>query len=238
MATPEYRRNYYLLNKAAVNEHNRKNYRLHPDREAKRAKNYARSHRVERARYNRNYRKKLKLEVLTYYGRGELACVFCRENRIDCLSIDHINGNGMEHRRRIGTKSSSQFYSWLRRNKFPSGYQTLCINCQFSKYVVDMQPTSKINIRNLRARRKIKKQVLNHYCNGPTICIGCGENRLDRLSIDHIHGGGRKHGRDNNISIGHFYRWLRDNGFPEGFQVLCMNCQFIKEATNKRLHST
>ncbi len=26
------------------------------------------------------------------------------------------------------------------------------------------------------------------------------------------------------------YQWLKNNGFPEGYQVLCMNCQFIKRA--------
>ncbi len=25
-----------------------------------------------------------------------------------------------------------------------------------------------------------------------------------------------------------FYKWLRDAGYPDGFQVLCMNCNHAK----------
>lgn len=49
--------------------------------------------------------------------------------------------------------------------------------------------------------------------------------------IDHVNGGGNAHRR----SIGgttactvRFYRWLEVNNYPEGFQVLCHNCNFAK----------
>lgn len=74
--------------------------------------------------------------------------------------------------------------------------------------------------------RDLKWEILVHYSeNGYPACKMCGEQRLPCLSIDHI----------NNTKIkGHrsgfyLYMWLRKNGFPEGFQVLCMNCQFLKE---------
>jgi hypothetical protein len=35
--------------------------------------------------------------------------------------------------------------------------------------------------------------------------------------------GGNKHRRQIG-GCGYFYRWLRKNGFPPGFQVLCYNC--------------
>jgi len=56
-------------------------------------------------------RVQIKTEVLTHYGKGYLACVICGESRLACLSIDHINGGGR--------------------------YQTLCMNCQFLKSVLD-----------------------------------------------------------------------------------------------------
>lgn len=78
--------------------------------------------------------------------------------------------------------------------------------------------------RDFRRRRKI--EVLQHY--SPSLqCQRCGFNDVRALSIDHTEGGGHQHRR----SIGGqecFYYWLKRNGFPPGFQVLCMNCQFIK----------
>ena len=73
----------------------------------------------------------LKVEVLTHYGNGKLACVVCGENRIACLSIDHIHGGGNIHRKVL--RSSGSFYKWLKSKGFPEGYQTLCMNDQFVK---------------------------------------------------------------------------------------------------------
>jgi hypothetical protein len=52
------------------------------------------------------------------------------------------------------------------------------------------------------------------------------------LSIDHINGGGTAHVRALGIHPSDFYQWLKDHGYPEGFQVLCMNCNWIKKAEN------
>jgi hypothetical protein len=40
--------------------------------------------------------------------------------------------------------------------------------------------------------------------------------------MDHINGGGSKHAQQ--IGRGKIYRWLILNDFPEGFRVLCHNC--------------
>lgn len=83
--------------------------------------------------YHKRKWREIKTEVLTYYGKGTLACVICGESRLPCLSIDHIHGGGRAHRRELGCESGIWFYQWLRRNDFPEGYQTLCMNCQFVK---------------------------------------------------------------------------------------------------------
>lgn len=75
----------------------------------------------------------IKRRVLTHYSRGILACVKCGFSNIDALSIDHINGNGNQHRRELGDKRGVKFYKWLIAEEFPEGYQTLCMNCQFIK---------------------------------------------------------------------------------------------------------
>ncbi|KKM25987.1 hypothetical protein LCGC14_1589440 [marine sediment metagenome] len=80
----------------------------------------------------------VKVEVLTYYGKRNCACVTCGESRLACLSIDHINGNGCKERKRFGSnRYGYKFYLYLKKNNYPKGYQTLCMNCQFMKAVYD-----------------------------------------------------------------------------------------------------
>lgn len=74
----------------------------------------------------------LKTEVMWIYGGGRAVCVMCGENRLACLSIDHIAGGGNTHRQGL-RKQGREFYAWLRKQGFPEGYQTLCMNCQFVK---------------------------------------------------------------------------------------------------------
>lgn len=79
----------------------------------------------------------LKEEVLTHYGNGKCACVQCGFADIRALSIDHIKGNGKEHRKQKATtrQGGISFYRWLRKNEYPPEYQTLCMNCQFIKRI-------------------------------------------------------------------------------------------------------
>lgn len=54
-------------------------------------------------------------------------------------------------------------------------------------------------------------------------CTCCGEEQYEFLVIDHVNGGGDNHRRE--IGRGAVvYRWLADHGYPDGFQVLCHNC--------------
>lgn len=78
---------------------------------------------------------------------------------------------------------------------------------------------------NRRYQQKLRKDVIERYGGR---CICCGEVELVFLAIDHINGGGSKHRREVAGFGSQFYRWLRDNDFPEGFQVLCHNCNFAK----------
>jgi hypothetical protein len=68
--------------------------------------------------------------------------------------------------------------------------------------------------------KKYRMLVLNHYSNGTLSCSCCNESHIEFLTIDHIHGGGNKHRKQ----IYSLYPWLVRNKFPEGFRVLCYNC--------------
>jgi hypothetical protein len=58
-------------------------------------------------------------------------------------------------------------------------------------------------------------------------CQCCKEKRKIFLCIDHIDGRKKwNHGRA--MSSSPFYRWLRNNNYPKGFQVLCHNCNYAK----------
>ena len=74
--------------------------------------------------------------------------------------------------------------------------------------------------------------VLTHYGNGKCACVKCGYSDLRALSIDHINGGGRKHNAEIKVRI---YRWLIENGLPDGYQTLCMNDQWKKRSENNEL---
>ena len=79
---------------------------------------------------------------------------------------------------------------------------------------------------NKRARKRLKEQVIENY-GGKCAC--CGETIMEFLTIDHINGGGRQHKKGIGRLSGHgFYYWLRMNNYPEGFQVLCSNCNLGK----------
>ena len=75
----------------------------------------------------------------------------------------------------------------------------------------------------------LKAEVLTHYGNGKLACVSCGFADIRALSIDHINNDGAKHRREDKLIGGRgIYRWLKEQGYPEGFQTLCMNCQWIK----------
>lgn len=80
------------------------------------------------------YRRRIRLMALTHYS-PELVCKCCNNNNYQELTIDHIDGNGGEHRRNIFSydPSSRDFYVWLKNHGFPEGFQVLCRRCNSSK---------------------------------------------------------------------------------------------------------
>jgi hypothetical protein len=82
-------------------------------------------------------------------------------------------------------------------------------------------------------RAKIRSLVFGHY---GTWCVCCGENEPEFLSIDHIAGDGAAK-RSEHGSGASFYYWLVSHDFPQGFQVLCYNCNFAKRTYKECPHS-
>lgn len=94
--------------------------------------------RLKLARRQRERRQTLKAEVLAHYGkRGKLQCSWrrCRIVDIDMLSLDHVNDNGAEHRRTM-RGWGRDLYAFVKRENYPPGFQTLCMNHQLKKELV------------------------------------------------------------------------------------------------------
>lgn len=67
-------------------------------------------------------------------------------------------------------------------------------------------------------RQRVREDVFNAYGRA---CACCGITEPAFLTIDHIHGGGRRHRAAVKRGL---YRWLRQQGFPDGYRTLCWNC--------------
>lgn len=69
--------------------------------------------------------------IIKEYGNK---CAYCNEKRVKLLTIDHVDNDGAEHKRKINREGSG-FYRWLLKNNFPKipKLQVLCMNCNWSK---------------------------------------------------------------------------------------------------------
>lgn len=113
------------------------------------------------AKQRKDRHQALKIEVFNAYGGAKCKC--CGEEHIEFLSIDHMNNDGGKHRKQLfGTNSvGSQFYSWLKKNNFPKGFQVLCMNCNFAKGHFGCCPHEKERMENLKFKNLNIEEVKN-----------------------------------------------------------------------------
>lgn len=77
-----------------------------------------------------------KLRVLAHYGKGGRVHCFARGCSVtdpDMLTLDHVNNDGAEDRRKQRTANT---YVTIERRGYPEGFQTLCCNHQWKKEVL------------------------------------------------------------------------------------------------------
>ncbi len=137
-----YARKYQGSHRESIRQRKHRYYLKNRERLLKYSREYQANHPERRQEWNRKFADKFKIEVLTYYGGGELACVGCGDTRIDCLSIDHINNDGAKHRK-AGALTGDKLYRQLKRENYPEGFQALCMNCQFIKRKTKQTPNFK-----------------------------------------------------------------------------------------------
>jgi len=83
-----------------------------------------------------------------------------------------------------------------------------------------------------KAYWKLRLEVFSHYGGNPPKCACCNETKIKFLTIDHINGGGYKHRKETGLYADKLYRWLRKNNYPEGYQILCWNCNMGRAHNN------
>ena len=92
---------------------------------------------------------------------------------------------------------------------------------QWQKRIVD------ISKYNKKRNAENKLLVVKHYSNGKMRCACCGESHIEFLAIDHVNNNGASHRKVDNSAKNLPY-WLIKNGYPDGFQILCHNCNWAK----------
>lgn len=117
----------------------------------------------------------------------------------------------------------------------PSGRRVCrqCNSINTRKYRQKDAVKETVRQRTNASNQQVRLETLVAYGGA---CVCCGEDREPFLVIDHVNGDGSAHraivrnGGGSKSGGGVWtYRWLKKNGWPEGFQVLCANCNMAKE---------
>jgi len=88
-----------------------------------------------RARVNASNRR-LRLDTLLQYSRGKLECACCGERELTFLTLDHVNGDGAQHRRSLSADTGASFYRALKMLGYPDDppLEVVCQNCNYGRW--------------------------------------------------------------------------------------------------------
>jgi hypothetical protein len=134
-----------------------------------------------------------------------------------------VHNYAQQHKEKI--KEYNQLYNIKNRiviserNKIYA--QTHAVQIRAMKRLYEKKNRSKINDYCRRNYYRIRLLAISHYSKGLNRCDCCGETEIRFLTFDHIDGGGSRHKKSTSLNL---VAWLYKNKFPDGFQVLCFNC--------------
>jgi hypothetical protein len=100
-------------------------------------------------------------------------------------------------------------------------------SAHYSKFLRQHYPTYKKSQYSRTSIERVKGKVFAAY--GGYICKGCGTTDRRVLTIDHIYNDGAEERRQG-LNGGTLYRSIVKRNFPPRYQILCMNCQWVKRA--------
>lgn len=78
-----------------------------------------------------------------------------------------------------------------------------------------------------------RERVLFHYSDGKMCCSNCRYDDIKALTIDHLDNNEARHRKDRTWA--NIFIYLERNDYPNGYQVLCMNCNWIKHLAHSKL---
>jgi len=155
--------------------------------------------------------------------KSEGQCVFCSRQAVPgkntCQQCADRRASLQKDKRDCNSRSG--LCSQCGKNH-PAGKGKRCQTCIDKRN--DWYKGSPTQAKDKSRREQRRAIVIEHYGGK---CVHCGESRPECLAIDHINDGeGNSHRKQINKYGSTFYKWLVDNNFPEGFRVLCHNCNF------------
>ncbi len=134
--------------------------------------------------------------------------------------------------------SGQEFHSWCKQ--CVGAYQVDRLNRRRADPLFVAHERELARQRTRRAARKLRLTVLAAYGDK---CACCGETEEAFLAIDHVNDDGAEERR--RLGIGRanpdpmtFYRYVRDEGFPDRYQILCHNCNSAKAHRGECPHET
>lgn len=171
---------------------------------------------------------------------GERQSVFTSK-RWKLLNWEKVKASWTEYNRR--PENVERRKNYYQKNKERISTQK---KIAWQKNIVKNQENHRLYY--LKNREEIKKKTkqyynawknynkcitISHYSNGTMCCKNCGENIIELFTIDHVNGGGHKHRKQ--IGQANIFVWLRRHNFPDGYQILCYNCNCVQQrVTPKR----
>ena len=122
-----------------------------------------------------------------------------------------------------------EFAAYRRRLREQRVADGLCANCGKAPIVKGWlcEVHRQYNLEySKRANAKIRDEIITAYGG---LCKCCEESGRPFLTIDHINNDGAAHRKTVSHGGATFYRWLKKQGFPPDFQLLCWNCNAAKQ---------
>lgn len=118
----------------------------------------------------------------------------------------------------------------LARRRLAYLEQGLCKTCGKNPIRTPETTLCQLCVDRLKSNHKMRKsrlrrEIVDHY---GACCACCGETQYEFLTIDHVNNDGAVHKRVVGRDTYSVLRWIKANDFPNSIQILCYNCNCVR----------
>lgn len=181
-------------------------------------------------RFKRNqkrYRDKKKLSM-TEEERNRLKEKQREQSKTDKYKLRSSN---YSRNKRLTEDPESRKTRLERKRKWDIKNKEYCKQYRKERYAI-IYPINREKILNDMRNKNINNriEVLYWYSDGKIKCNRCEEAHYEFLAVDHINNNGYEHRKSGALKKygNNICKFLIKNNFPEGYQILCHNCNQIK----------